>query len=129
MSRLLDEMAEDSAIESKKSLSTDNVGLKTIAEIAEKIRHKEDEIQYDEDQLKNKKEELRRLQNEELPLLMQEIGIKKFELEDGSSVNVKEIYAGSISQANKISLMTLSKTQLRLLLVRVRTLLLKTLWI
>ena len=39
----------------KKSLSTDNVGLKTIAEIAEKIRHKEDEIQYDEDQLKNKK--------------------------------------------------------------------------
>lgn len=138
MSRLLDEMAEDSAIESKKSLSTDNVGLKTIAEIAEKIRHKEDEIQYDEDQLKNKKEELRRLQNEELPLLMQEIGIKKFELEDGSSVNVKEIYAGSISQANKEKAFNwlrqnkfddIIKTQLRLLLVKVRILLLKTLWI
>ena len=40
---------------------------------------------------KKQKEELRNLQNEELPMLMQEIGIKKFELEDGSSVNVKEI--------------------------------------
>jgi len=101
MSRLLDEMAEDSAIESKKSLSTDNAGLKTIAELAEKIQSQEQQIANTEEDLKKQKEELRNLQNEELPMLMQEIGIKKFELEDGSSVNVKEIYAGSISQANK----------------------------
>ena len=101
MSRLLDEMAEDSAIESKKSLSTDNAGLKTIAELAEKIQIQEQQIANTEEDLKKQKEELRNLQNEELPLLMQEIGIKKFELEDGSSVNIKEIYAGSISQANK----------------------------
>ena len=97
MSRLLDEMAEDSAIESKKSLSTDNAGLKTIAELAEKIQSQEQQIANTEEDLKKQKEELRNLQNEELPMLMQEIGIKKFELEDGSSVNVKEIYAGSIS--------------------------------
>ncbi len=101
MSRLLDEMAEDSAIESKKSLSTDNAGLKTIAELAEKIQSQEQQIANTEEDLKKQKEELRNLQNEELPMLMQEIGIKKFELEDGSSVNIKEIYAGSISQANK----------------------------
>ena len=101
MSRLLDEMAEDSAIESKKSLSTDNAGLKTIAELAEKIQSQEQQIANTEEDLKKQKEELRKLQNEELPMLMQEIGFKKFELEDGSSVNVKEIYAGSISQANK----------------------------
>jgi hypothetical protein len=101
MSRLLDEMAEDSAIESKKSLSTDNAGLKTIAELAEKIQTQEQQIANTEEDLKKQKEELRKLQNEELPMLMQEIGFKKFELEDGSSVNIKEIYAGSISQANK----------------------------
>lgn len=101
MSRLLDEMAEDSAIESKKSLSTDNAGLKTIAELAEKIQIQEQQIANTEEDLKKQKEELRKLQNEELPMLMQEIGFKKFELEDGSSVNIKEIYAGSISQANK----------------------------
>jgi len=101
MSRLLDEMAEDSAIESKKSLSTDNAGLKTIAELAEKIQSQEQQIANTEEDLKKQKEELRNLQNEELPSLMQEIGFKKFELEDGSSVNIKEIYAGSISQANK----------------------------
>jgi len=101
MSRLLNEMAEDSAIESKKSLSTDNPALKTIAELAEKIQSQEQQVADTEEKLKKQKEELRNLQNEELPMLMQEIGIKKFELEDGSSVNVKEIYAGSISQANK----------------------------
>ena len=101
MSRLLDEMAEDSAIESKKSLSTDNAGLKTIAELAEKIQSQEQQVADTEEKLKKQKEELRKLQNEELPMLMQEIGFKKFELEDGSSVNIKEIYAGSISQANK----------------------------
>lgn len=101
MSRLLDEMAEDSAIESKKSLSTDNPALKTIAELAEKIQSQEQQIANTEEDLKKQKEELRKLQNEELPMLMQEIGFKKFELEDGSSVNIKEIYAGSISQANK----------------------------
>jgi len=101
MSRLLDEMAEDSAIESKKSLSTDNAGLKTIAELAEKIQSQEQQVADTEEKLKKQKEELRNLQNEELPSLMQEIGFKKFELEDGSSVNIKEIYAGSISQANK----------------------------
>ena len=94
-------MAEDSAIESKKSLSTDNPALKTIAELAEKIQSQEQQVADTEEKLKKQKEELRNLQNEELPMLMQEIGIKKFELEDGSSVNVKEIYAGSISQANK----------------------------
>lgn len=101
MSRLLNEMAEDSAIESKKSLSTDNPALKTIAELAEKIQSQEQQIANTEEDLKKQKEELRKLQNEELPMLMQEIGFKKFELEDGSSVNIKEIYAGSISQANK----------------------------
>ena len=101
MSRLLNEMAEDSAIESKKSLSTDNPALKTIAELAEKIQSQEQQVADTEEKLKKQKEELRNLQNEELPSLMQEIGFKKFELEDGSSVNIKEIYAGSISQANK----------------------------
>jgi septum formation inhibitor MinC len=101
MSRLLNEMAEDSAIESKKSLSTDNPALKTIAELAEKIQSQEQQIANTEEDLKKQKEELRKLQNEELPMLMQEIGFKKFELEDSSSVNIKEIYAGSISQANK----------------------------
>ena len=101
MSRLLNEMAEDSAIESKKSLSTDNPALKTIAELAEKIQSQEQQVADTEEKLKKQKEELRKLQNEELPMLMQEIGFKKFELEDGSSVNIKEIYAGSISQANK----------------------------
>ena len=101
MSRLLNEMAEDSAIESKKSLSTDNPALKTIAELAEKIQSQEQQVADTEEKLKKQKEELRNLQNEELPSLMQELGFKKFELEDGSSVNIKEIYAGSISQANK----------------------------
>ena len=99
MSRLLDEMAEDSAIESKKSLSTDNAGLKTIAELAEKIQSQEQQIANTEEDLKKQKEELRKLQNEELPMLMQEIGIKKFELEDGSSVNVKEIIKNTVTTA------------------------------
>ena len=74
--------------------------LKSVASISRKIQAKEKELEVLNEQTKQAKKDLLALTDQELPALMQEIGLSKVELSDGSKVTVKPIYSGNITAAN-----------------------------
>ena len=76
-------------------------GLGSVAEIARAIRAKEDQVAHLEDQLKESKKELLKLTDEDLPAMLQELGLSSFSLDDGSNVEVKPTYGASIKVDNR----------------------------
>jgi len=93
-----------SLMEEENSQSVENVDqadLSSVAGIARSIREKEELISDLEQTLKSEKKSLMKLTDEELPALLQEVGINKFELDDGSTVEVKQTYGASILVANR----------------------------
>ena len=90
MSDLLAEMEADFEEASATAVEKVNQeGLGSVAEIARAIRVKEDQIAALEDQLKESKKELLKLTDEDLPAMLQELGLSSFSLDDGSTVEVK----------------------------------------
>ena len=73
--------------------------LKSVSAISRKIQAKEQELEGLNEQTKQAKKDLLALTDQELPALMQEIGLSKVELSDGS-VSVKPIYSGNITAVN-----------------------------
>ena len=51
--------------------------------------------------LKEKKKDLLKMTDEDLPSVLQEMGVSSFTLDDGSKVEIKPLYAGHISANNK----------------------------
>jgi hypothetical protein len=98
MSSLADLMEQES---SKSVERVDQDGLSSVASIARNIREKEDLIAELEENLKEEKKALNKLTDEELPALLHEVGINKFELADGSTIEVKQTYGASILVANR----------------------------
>ena len=99
----LNEMFE-SEFEAKKASSVEKVdqdGLKSVARISRQILQTETTIDDLEQQLKEAKKQLLKLTDEELPAMLNEMGISRFTLDDGSEVVVKQTFGGSITQANK----------------------------
>jgi len=102
MSDIFDQMEEDF----EASLTTgveklDQDGLKTVAELARKIRDEEEYIASLEGDLKNAKKGLQKLTDEDLPTMLQEIGLSSMKLDDGSEVVVKQTYGASILVDNR----------------------------
>jgi len=54
-----------------------------------------------EEFLKEKKKDLLKMTDEDLPSVLQEMGVSSFTLDDGSKVEIKPLYAGHISANNK----------------------------
>ena len=79
----------------------DHNGVKSIATLAASIRDKERDVRVMEDTLKEAKKQLLKLTDEDLPSLMQEIGISSLTLDDGSVVEVKQTYGASILVDNR----------------------------
>ena len=79
----------------------DQKGLKTVAEIAREVNEKEKKIFNLEQELKDRKKELLKLTDEELPNILNELGISSFKLEDGSTISVKQTYGASIKVENR----------------------------
>ena len=79
----------------------DQKGLKTVAEIAREVNEKEKKISNLEQELKDRKKELLKLTDEELPNILNELGISSFKLEDGSTISVKQTYGASIKVENR----------------------------
>ena len=79
----------------------DQKGLKTVAEIAREVNEKEKKISNLEQELKDRKKELLKLTDEELPNILNELGISSFKLEDGSTTSVKQTYGASIKVENR----------------------------
>lgn len=89
-----------------KSSALDSVNsddLKSVAGIARAIAAKETAIEELEAQLKQTKKDLLKLTDEDLPGLLQEMGLAKFSLEDGSEVAIKPTYGASIKVDNRES--------------------------
>lgn len=76
-------------------------GLKSIAQVARLVRDKEATLANLEAEVKNLKKELLKLTDEDLPALLQEVGMNSFTLEDGSKVEVKPTYGAHIKVENK----------------------------
>tara|TARA_R100000353_G_C6418207_1_gene172350 strand:- start:8 stop:586 length:579 start_codon:yes stop_codon:yes gene_type:complete len=102
MSDLLAEMEADFEEASATAVERVNQeGLGSVAEIARAIRAKEDQVAHLEDQLKESKKELLKLTDEDLPAMLQELGLSSFSLDDGSNVEVKPTYGASIKVDNR----------------------------
>jgi hypothetical protein len=102
MSDLLAEMEAD--FEEASATAVEKVsqqGLGSVAEIARAIRAAEDRIANVEEQLKEYKKELLKLTDEDLPAMLQELGLSSFSLDDGSTVEVKPTYGASIKVDNR----------------------------
>ena len=74
----------------------DQQGLTSVAALARKIRDKEDKLSELEQMLKKEKKALLKLTDEDMPSMLDEIGITSFALDDGSTVEVKKTYGASI---------------------------------
>ena len=71
----------------------DQGGLTSLASLARQIQEEEGAIAKLEETLKEAKKKLLKLTDEDMPAVMQEVGMNKFELDDGSMVEVKPTIA------------------------------------
>ena len=97
--KMMEQDFEDNLASSVDKL--DQGGLKTVAELAKEIQNEEEYIYCLEDDIKKAKKKLLKMTDEDLPALLQEVGINKFELDDGSTVEVKQTYGASILVDNR----------------------------
>lgn len=99
MSDILGMFEEDSAVSAAEAISTD--GLKSVSALARRIRDTEEQIQKAEEFLKERKAQLLKMTDEDLPAVLEEMGLQSFTLDDGSKVEVKPLYGASIPAARK----------------------------
>ena len=78
-------------IDNVNSLSTYVIQLQSL----------EDEVKIMEENLKRKKEAADKISEEVIPEIMQNMKLKTLKLQDGSAIEVKEIYGASIPVANR----------------------------
>lgn len=79
----------------------DDSNLAGVAKVASDIANKEKEIADLEEKLRTAKDELRQKSEQELPLMLTEMGLSSFKLADGSQVDIKPLYSASIPVANR----------------------------
>ena len=77
----------------------DNVN--SLASYVIQLQSLEDEVKIMEDNLKKKKEAADKISEEVIPEIMDNMKLKTLKLQDGSAIEVKEIYGASIPVANR----------------------------
>ena len=75
--------------------------LQKISAFAELAAGLEEHIEPTETKLKEYKEKLREIVENHLPNAMAEVGMVKFQLTDGSEINVKPYYSAKIDDTNR----------------------------
>jgi hypothetical protein len=96
---MMEQDFEDTIASSVEKL--DQGGAITVASLARDIRSTEEVIADLEKNLKTAKEKLLKLTDQEMPALMEEMGISSLTLDDGSVVKVTRTYGGSILVENR----------------------------
>ena len=94
-------MEEDISPRKNSVENLNHEGLKSVAEVAKNIRDKEELISQLEEKLSEEKKSLFKLTDEDLPAMFLELGLNKLELDDGSTVEVKQTYGASIKVDNR----------------------------
>lgn len=97
MDDVLKMAADDAAVEEK--IPEDK--LQKIEYFGKKQRDLQRQLADLENQVTIVKDALRRVVEQDLPEVMDEVGMQKFVMEDGSTVQVKPFYSASISEERK----------------------------
>ena len=100
MNDLFAEMEAEQA-ETSELHSINTEGLKTIAEMARAVEAQSTRVSDLEALIKEEKKKLLKLTDEDLPALLHEIGMAKFELDDGSKIELKPTYGAHIKVDNR----------------------------
>ena len=96
MNDLLSKMASDSGQTTDKLDTLDTSKLDGVSRLANDAANLEQEISDAERLLTQKKDDLRKITDEQLPEILEEMGLQKFTRTDGSEISVSPLYAASI---------------------------------
>jgi len=96
MNDIMNMMEEDFERNLSSVEKLDNAGLDTVAGLARKIKQQQDKVERLDRELKDEKHALLKLTDEDLPSTMADLGLSRFSLDDGSTVEVKPTYGASI---------------------------------
>ena len=83
------------------ALQVKNEDLTSVGALAKRAKLLEKEIEDMETVLKERKDQQRKLLEESIPAMLQELGMKKFTMADGSTIDVKAFYSASIKEENR----------------------------
>ena len=83
------------------ALQVTNEDLDSVGALARRAKLLEKEIDELDTVLKERKEQQRKLLEESIPAMLQELGMKKFVMADGSTIDVKPFYSASIKEENR----------------------------
>ena len=83
------------------ALQVKNEDLSSVGALARRAKQLEKEIEEIESVLKERKDQQRKLLEESIPAMLQELGMKKFTMEDGSTIDIKPFYSASIKEENR----------------------------
>ena len=83
------------------ALTVKDEDLSSVAALAKRAKMLEKEIEEFESVLKERQEQLRKLQEESIPNMLNELGMKDFTMADGSKITVKPFYSASIKEENR----------------------------
>ena len=96
MNDLLSEMASDSGGSPDKIDQLDDSQLDGVSRLANEAATLEQKLAEQERAMKDTKAALHKITDEQLPEALEEMGLQKFTLTDGSEISVKPIYSASI---------------------------------
>lgn len=96
MSNLNDMFEQDAG-----ALTVKDEDLTSVAALAKRAKLLEKEIEEIESVLKERKEQLRKMEEESIPNMLTELGMKDFTMADGSKITVKPFYSASIKEENR----------------------------
>tara|TARA_R100001198_G_C5159061_1_gene164989 strand:+ start:121 stop:810 length:690 start_codon:yes stop_codon:yes gene_type:complete len=99
--RRMNDLFEDMEEQSSNIENLEQSDLTSVASLAKKQKNQEQKVKDLEAELKEAKKELLRISDEEIPNLMSETGLSSLKLDDGSSLDIKNIYGASILVANR----------------------------
>lgn len=83
------------------ALTVKNEDLSSVGALAKRAKELEKEIGDMESVLKERKEQQRKLMEEAIPAMLQELGMAKFTMTDGSEIVVKPFYNASIPEEKR----------------------------
>ena len=83
------------------ALQVKNEDLSSVGALAKRAKQLEKEIEEIESVLKERKDQQRKLLEETIPAMLQELGMKKFTMADGSTIEIKPFYGASIKEENR----------------------------
>ena len=83
------------------ALKVADADLASVSAMARRAKELEKEIEDMESVVKERKEQYRKLTEEAMPEAMTSLGMKGFDMEDGSKVTLKPFYSASITEARR----------------------------